>query len=135
MPGLLVLHLHQRGADGRLGRTGAAVAGAGAAGQCVVIAGIVVNGGETSWFGVGAALAILTWVVGSVLLGIAVRRARVLPDWVAVALPVATCFAIVGADYGSSVLIGAFQLIVGLRIVRTARAGGAPAAPLAAAAR
>ncbi len=123
VPALLALHLHHRGADGRLGRAGALLAIAGAAGQCIVISGIVVNGEETSWFGVTAPIAILTWVVGSVVLGIAIRRARLMPGWVGVALPVVTLFAIVGADYGSSALIGVFQIVVGLRIAGAAAAG------------
>lgn len=123
VPALLALHLHQRGADGRLGRAGALLAMAGAAGQSIVILGIVVNGQETSWFGLAAPIAILTWVVGSVVLGIAIRRARLMPPWVAIALPVATLFAIVGADYGTSVFIGAFQIVVGLRIAGAAEAG------------
>jgi hypothetical protein len=116
VPALLAMHLHQGGADGRLGRAGAVVAMTGAAAQTVVIAGIVVNGEETSWFGVTAPLAILTWFAGSVLLGVAIGRAGVLPRWIGIALPVATLFAIVGSDYGTSVLIGALQLAVGLLI-------------------
>lgn len=122
------LHLHHRGADGRLGRIGAIVAGAGAAAQCVVISGIVVNGEETSWFGVAAPLAILTWFAGSVVLGVAVYRAGLMPRWVAIALPIATAFAIVGSDAGTSVLIGAFQVVVGVRIVRAAGASASASA-------
>jgi hypothetical protein len=119
---IAALHLHQRGADGRLGRAGAIVAAAGAAGQCIVISGIVVNGAETSWFGVAAPIAILTWFVGSVLLGVAVHRTRLMPTWVGIALPIVTAFAIVGSEGGTSVLIGAFQLVVGLRIAEAAGA-------------
>ncbi|MBW3653834.1 MAG: hypothetical protein KY433_09640 [Actinobacteria bacterium] len=122
VPALLALHLHHRGTDGRLGRAGAVLAIAGAGAQCIVISGIVANGEETSWFGVTAPIAILTWVVGSVVLGIAIRRARLLPGWVGIALPVATLFAIVGSDYGTSALIGVFQIVVGLRIAGTAEA-------------
>jgi hypothetical protein len=118
VPALAALHLYHRGADGRLGRAGAIVAVAGAAAQCVVITGIVVNGEETSWFGVGAPLAILTWVVGSVLLGVAISRAHVMPRWTGVALPLVTVFAIVGANAGTSVLIGAFQIVIGGRLAR-----------------
>jgi hypothetical protein len=118
VPGILALHLHQRGADGRLGRVGAIVAMTGAAAQCVVISGIVAAGEETSWFGIGAPLAILTWFAGSILFGIATRRAGVLPGWIGIALPIATLFAIVGADYGTSVLLGTLQLFIGVRILR-----------------
>lgn len=45
-----------------------------------------------------------------------------MPRWVAIALPVATLFAIVGAGYGTSVFIGAFQIVVGLRIAGAAEA-------------
>ena len=120
---LLALHLHHRGADGRVGRAGALLAMAGAAGQCVVISTIVVTGVEPTWFNAVAPVAILTWVVGSVVFGVAIRRARVLPGWVGIVLPVATVFAIVGSDYGSSLLIGTFQLFAGLRIARAAAAG------------
>ena len=123
VPAIAALHLHQRGADGRLGRIGAIVAMTGAAAQCIVISGIIVNGEETSWFGVAAPLAILTWFVGSVLLGIAVTRAGVMPIWVGIVLPIATAFAIVGSDAGTSALIGAFQVFIGLRIARAAAAG------------
>lgn len=119
------LHLHHRGADGRLGRVGAIVAATGAAAQCVVISGIIVNGAETSWFGIAAPLAILTWFAGSVVLGVAIRRAGLMPGWVGIALPVVTAFAIVGSDAGTSALIGVFQIVVGLRIVRAAGAGAA----------
>jgi hypothetical protein len=119
----LALHLHHRGADGALGRTGARVAMAGAGAQCVVIAGIVVNGEETSWFGIAAPLAILTWFAGSVMLGVAVRRVRLLPAWVGIGLPIATLLAIVGANAGTSVLLGAFQLVIGLRIAGASSAG------------
>ena len=125
---IAALHLHQRGADGRLGRIGAIVAMTGAAGQCIVISGIIVNGEETSWFGVAAPLAILTWFAGSVLLGVAVKRAALMPGWVGIALPVVTAFAIVGSDAGTSALIGAFQVVVGLRIARAASAS-APLRP------
>jgi hypothetical protein len=118
VPGVLALHLHQRGADGRLGRAGAVVAMTGAAAQCIVIAAIVAGGEETSWFGIGAPLAILTWFAGSVAFGIATRRAGVLPTWTGFALPIATLFAIVGADYGTSVLLGMFQLVTCSRILR-----------------
>ena len=118
---VVALHLHHRGADGRLGRVGAIAAGAAA--QCVVISGIVVNGEETSWFGIAAPLAILTWFAGSVVLGVAVHRAGLLPRWVGIALPIVTAFAIVGSDAGTSALIGVFQIVVGWRIVRAAGAG------------
>ena len=119
---IAALHLHQRETDGRLGRIGAIVAAAGAAAQCIVISGILVNGAETSWFGIGAPIAILTWFVGSVLLGVATYRARVMPTWVGIALPVVTAFAIVGSEGGTSVLIGAFQIVVGVRIAQAAGA-------------
>jgi hypothetical protein len=125
---IAALHLHQRGADGRLGRAGAIVAAAGATGQCIVISAILVNGAETSWFGVGAPIAILTWFVGSVLLGVAVHRARLMPAWVGIVLPIVTAFAIAGSEAGTSVLIGVFQIVVGLRIAR-ANAASAPLRP------
>lgn len=127
VPALLGLHLHQRGADGRLGRVGTLVAIAGVATQSVVIGAIVVAGQETSWFGVTAPIAIATWFIGSVLLAIAIGRGRLMPRWVAFALPVVTLFAIVGAEFGTSVLIGIFLLVVGLRIARAA--GAATALP------
>ena len=55
-----------------------------------MIGAIVVNGAETSWFGIAAPLAILTWFVGSILLGVAVHRAGLMPRWVGIALPVVT---------------------------------------------
>ncbi|MGI8728836.1 MAG: hypothetical protein ACR2LK_02385 [Solirubrobacteraceae bacterium] len=122
VPALLALHLHQGGADGRLGRAGALVAIAGVATQCVVIAAIVAAGQETSWFGTTAPIAIATWFIGSILLAIAIRRARLMPGWVAIALPVVTLLAIVGAEFGTSVLIGLFQVGIGLRIARAADA-------------
>lgn len=125
-PAVAAIHLHQRGADGRLGRIGAVLAAGGAAAQAVVIGAIVVEGAETSWFGIGAPVAILTWVVGSVLLGVATRRARVLPGWVGVALPIATAFAIVGSDAGTSALLGVLQLVVGLRLVRATATAARP---------
>jgi len=132
---LLALHLHHRGADGRLGQAGAFLAMAGVTGQCVVISTIAISGEEPVWFNTVAPVAILTWVVGSVVLAVAMGRARLLPRWVVVLLPIATAFAIVGADYGTSVLIGAFQVVVGLRIARAAAAGVAHRGAMPAAAR
>lgn len=117
---LAALHLHQRGADGRLGRAGTIVACAGAAAQFVVIATIVATGEEPSWFGVAAPVAIFTWFAGSVLLGIAIRRAAVVPRWVGTVLPIVTAFAIVGSEAGTSVLIGGFLVAVGTRLARAA---------------
>ena len=122
---LLGLHAHQRGADGRLGRAGTLIAIAGCAAQCVVISTIVVTGQEPSWFGVAAPLAILTWTVGSVLFGIAIHRAGVLPGWVAIALPLVTVFAIVGSEAGTSVLIGIYLAVIGVRLAK-AGAGARP---------
>jgi hypothetical protein len=116
------LHLHQRGADGRLGRAGALIAIAGCAAQCVVIATIVVTGEEPSWFNAAAPAAIGTWFVGSILFGVAIRRAGVLPGWVGTALPVVTALAIVGSEGGTSVLIAAFLVAVGLRLARASAA-------------
>lgn len=131
--GVLALHLHHRGADGRLGRAGALVAMAGAGGQCVVISTIVVTGEEPTWFNAAAPAAIFTWLIGSIVLAVAIRRARILPVWVAVALPVATLFAIIGSDYGTSVLIGALQLVTGLRILRASDATAPGRRPVASA--
>ena len=130
---LLALHGHHRGADGALGRTGVRIAAAGCAAQCLVISTIVVTGEEPSFFGVAAPLAILTWFVGSVAFGVAIRRAGVLPSWVGVALPVVTAVAIVGSEGGTSVLIGVFLIVVGARLATAAGAGAQP--PLRTAAR
>ena len=128
--GLLALHLHQRGADGRLGRAGAAVAMLGCAAQCVVITGVIVNGEDTSWFGVAAPLAILTWLLGSVAFGVAIRRAGVLPGWVGTALPLVTMVAIVGSEFGTSALIGVFLIVVGRRLATATGAGFRPVADI-----
>lgn len=123
IPGLLALHAHQRGADGRLGRIGTIVAALGAGAQCGVICTILVEGGDGPWFDTAAPLAILTWIVGSVVLGVAVRRAGLMPAWVGIALPIVTLLAIAGSPYGTSVLIGVFLIVVGSRMVRAATAG------------
>jgi len=107
---------------GRLGHAGAIVAAAGVGLQCIVISAILVNGEETSWFGVAAPLAILTWFAGSVALGVAIRRARVLPGWFGIVLPIATLFAIVGSDYGTSVLLGGLLVALGSGAVQSASA-------------
>lgn len=124
LPGLLALHAHQRGADGRLGRIGLLVALAGAGAQCVVISTIVVTGEEPSWFGVAAPAAIGTWFIGSIVFGIALRRAKVMPGWVGPLLPVVTLLAIVGSNAGTSVLIGAFLVVACGRIAAAASASG-----------
>lgn len=127
LPGLIALHVHQRGADGRLGRIGLLVALAGAGAQCVVISTIVATGEEPSWFGVAAPAAIGTWFVGSIMFAIALRRAKVMPGWVGPVLPVVTLLAIVGSEAGTSVLIGAFLIVVCGRIAAAASAtGGGP---------
>jgi hypothetical protein len=133
--GLLALHLHQQGADGRLGRIGAAVAMLGCAAQCVVIAGVIVNGEDTSWFGIAAPLAILTWFLGSVAFGVAIRRAGVLPGWVGVTLPLVTMVAIVGSEFGTSALIGVFLIVVGRRLATATASGFRPAVAQTASAR
>ena len=112
---LLGLHRLHSGADGALGRAGSRVAMLGCGGQAVVIGTIVVTGEEPSWFGVAAPVAILTWFLGSVAFGIAVRRAGVLPRWAGVVLPIVTLFAIVGSEAGTSLLIGAFLIEMGRR--------------------
>jgi hypothetical protein len=127
VPALLALHAHQRGADGRLGRVGALIACAGCSAQFVVIATIVVTGEEPSWFNTAAPLAIFTWFAGSVLFGIGIRRARTLPGWVGIALPVVTLLAIVGAEAGTSLLIAAFLVVVGRRLVRATAGTAEPA--------
>jgi hypothetical protein len=123
IPALVALHVHQRGAAGRLGAAGVAVACAGVAGQFVVISTILVNGGDGPWFDIAAPVAILTWFVGSILLGIAVHRAGLLPGWVGAGLPIAMVMAIVPAALGSSVVTGAYLIAVGAGIVRAATAG------------
>jgi hypothetical protein len=118
VPALAALHAHQQGADGRLGRVGALTACAGCSAQFVVIATIVATGEEPSWFNTAAPLAIFTWFAGSVLFGIGIRRARTLPGWVGIALPVVTLFAIVGSEAGTSLLIAAFLVVIGRRLAR-----------------
>lgn len=123
---LLALHLHHRGADGRLGRIAASVAMAGCAGQCLVITTIAATGEEPWWFGIAAPVAIFTWFAGSIAFGVAIRRARVLPGWVGAVLPVVTLFAIVGSEAGTSLMIAAFLVVVGRRLVRATSAEAAP---------
>lgn len=124
IPALVALHAHQRGADGRLGAAGVAVACAGVGGQFVVISTILVNGGDGPWFDIAAPVAILTWFVGSIVLGVAVHRARLMPGWVGVGLPIATVLAIVFAELGTGVVTGVYLIAVGAGIARAARAGG-----------
>ena len=114
---LLGLHRLHGGADGALGRAGAVVAMLGCAGQSVVIGTIVATGEEPSWFGVAAPVAILTWFLGSIAFGVAIRRAGVLPRWAGIVLPIVTLFAIVGSEAGTSVLIGVFLIEMGRRAV------------------
>ncbi len=142
IPGLLALHAHQRGADGRLGAVATIIAATGAGAQCAVICTILIEGGDGPWFDTAAPLAILTWVVGSVALGVAVQRAGLMPAWVGIGLPIATVLAIVGAAYGTSVVTGVFLIAVGFRMVRASATAGVPftgaprgAAPSAAQAR
>lgn len=123
---LLALYLRHRPSSGVLGRVAPFVAMAGCAGQCVVISTITITGEEPSWFGIAAPAAILTWFVGSIGFGVAIRRARQLPSWVGAVLPVVTLLAIVGSEAGTSVLIGAFLLIVGRRLVSEPTTRSAP---------
>ena len=112
---LLGLHRLHGGADGALGRTGARIAMLGCAAQSVVIGTIVVTGEEPAWFGVAAPVAILTWFLGSIAFGVAIRRAGVLPRWAGFVLPIVTLFAIVGSEAGTSLLIGGFLIEMGRR--------------------
>lgn len=114
---LFGLHRLHRGADGGLGRAGASVAMLGCAAQSVVIGTIVVTGEEPAWFGIAAPVAILTWFLGSIAFGVAIRRAGVLPRWAGVLLPIVTLFAIVGSEGGTSILIGVFLIEMGRRAV------------------
>jgi hypothetical protein len=58
IPGLLALHAHQRGADGRLRRIATIIAATGAGAQCAVICTILIEGGDGPWFDTAAPLAI-----------------------------------------------------------------------------
>jgi hypothetical protein len=111
---------------GRFARSplGARIAAVGTPLLAVGAASSAVNGQDLAWFPVVAVVANGLWLVGSVLLGASLWRARRAPRWVAVLLPVSMPVTLVLSQAGSGLVVGAFWLAVGALMLsgRLARA-------------
>ena len=92
---------------------GARIAAAGTPLLAVGAASSAINGQDLAWFPVVAVVANALWLVGSVALGVSLWRARLVPRWVAVLLPVSMPVTLVGSQLGSGLPVGAFWVAVG----------------------
>ena len=92
---------------------GARIAAAGTPLLALGAASSAINGQDLAWFPVVATIANGLWLVGSVTLGVSLWRARLVPRWVAVLLPVSMPVTLVGSQLGSGLPVGAFWVAVG----------------------
>ena len=92
---------------------GAVVAGLGTPLLAVGAMSSAVNGSDLSWFPMVAVVANGLWLVGSVMLGVSLWRARRVPRWTAVLLPVSMPMTLVLSQLGSGLVVGLFWVAVG----------------------
>jgi hypothetical protein len=102
----------------RKARTSAATKAALAAAAGTAVLGVtsitsIVNGHDLGMFNVIAPLTNGAWLVGSVVIAVALKRAGSVPSAVAVGLPLAWLATIPLATFGGGVLSGAYYLVVG----------------------
>jgi hypothetical protein len=117
----------------RRARSGAATKAALAAAAGTAVLGLtsitsIVNGQDLSLFNVVAPLTNGAWLVGSIILAVALTRARKVPLAVAVGLPITWVAAIPLATVGGGVIAGAYYLAVGRLLVNHALERTSPAA-------
>jgi hypothetical protein len=83
--------------------------------MCVIS---VVNGADPAFFNAVAPLCLLTWLVGSTVLAVRLRRLDVVPRAVAIALPLLLIASFPLAPLGGPLLTGAFWLAIGSHALR-----------------
>ncbi len=93
----------------------------------VMSASSVVMGEDAAFFNAVAPVALLTWLVSSVLIARGLRRTGAVPAAVAYALPLTAPVTVVLSPIGGALLTGAFWIAVGSQLQRGALAP-APAA-------
>lgn len=91
----------------------------------------VVRGEDAAFFNAVAPLALLTILVSSVVIAVALKRTAAVPKGVAYALPALIVAVILLSPIGGGLLAGAFWIVAGTRAARGDVAGRAPAPALA----
>lgn len=114
------LHALHRGRYGRLGTAGSLVALVGHALLLLSAAATLLLAREA--LGGAFVLGLLAALLGLVLLGVAILRARVLPRYCGVLLIVAFPLSIVLESYGGGVLLGITWALVGYAVLADGRA-------------
>ena len=84
--------------------------------MCIVS---VINGEDASFFNAVAPLCLLTWLVGSIVLAVRLRREDAVPKAVAIALPLLVPVTFILSPVGGPLLTGAFWLAIGTQALRT----------------
>ena len=110
---LLVSPAHLALARFARGTLGGRLAAAGTPLLAVGAMSSAVNGEDLAFFPAIAMVANGLWLVGSVVLGVSLWRARRVPRWVAVLLPVSMPVTLVLSQMGSGLLVGAFWVTLG----------------------
>jgi hypothetical protein len=106
----------------RRAQSGAATKAALAAATGMAVLGVtsitsIVNGRDLGLFNVLAPLTNGAWLFGSIILAVALRRARTVPTLVAVGLPIAWVATIPLATVGGGLISGAYYLALGYLLV------------------
>ena len=96
---------------------GAVVAAVGTPLLAVGAMSSAVNGSDLSWFPVVAVVANGLWLTGSVMLGLSLWRARRVPRWIAVLLPLSMPVTLVLSQLGSGLVVGLFWVVVGTKML------------------
>jgi hypothetical protein len=80
----------------------------------------LINGNDLAMFNIVAPLTNAAWLFGSVILAVALWRARNVPAVVAVGLPIAWLGAIPAATLGGGLITGAYYLAIGYLLANDA---------------
>jgi hypothetical protein len=88
----------------------------------LVLAGLttisVIHGEDLSVFNVIAPICLLTWLVASIVIGVALKKTRAVPKVVAIGLPAIMLFTIPLSTIGGPLVTGAFWMAVGGQSLR-----------------
>ncbi len=109
LAGLLALHLRQERDTGQLGAWSFRVAAAGQGALGVVALATLLRGHDA--LGPVFPIALVAWLLGTVVFAFATYRAAVLPRWVAPTLPVAIIVS-VALGHGGTIALGAAWLVL-----------------------
>jgi hypothetical protein len=129
-PGFLGLARSTERRGARIGGTAAAI-GTGVLGLVCITS--IANGHDLSLFVVLAPITNAAWFFGSIALAVSLRRARQIPLWVAIAMPLTQVFALPLSAVGGGVVAGALWIAVA-RQLAAATTSAPQAAPVAVAA-